>query len=93
MKDTIGGRKSLRALNWLNNRVKANVILGNVGATVSQIANIPAGIATIKNPKALARGAYYALKGSDAMGQSDFMIERLKGDVTSQFNEGLLGEA
>lgn len=85
-----GGRKGLRALNWLNNRVKANVILFNMGATVSQLANIPAGIATIKNPVSLARGMYHTLVKNPAIKMSDYMTERLMGDITDQFNESLL---
>lgn len=90
LKTIPGGRKGLRALNWLNNRVKANVILFNMGATVSQLANIPAGIATIKNPTSLARGMYHTLAKNPAIKMSDYMTERLMGDVTDQFNESLL---
>lgn len=92
LEDLPGGRKSLRALNWLNNRVKANVVLGNMASTVSQLANIPGGIAAIKDPVSLARGLYYSFKGSDAIKQSDFMNERLEGDIEGQFNEKLLNK-
>lgn len=40
-----GGRKGIQLINWTNNRAKANMILGNVGSVISQIFNVPQGIA------------------------------------------------
>ena len=43
-----GGRKTFRVLDWLNGRVKANTILGNLSSSVAQIFNVPQGIASAK---------------------------------------------
>jgi hypothetical protein len=43
-----GGRRAMKAIEYVNNRVKANTILGNLGASFAQIANIPQGIASAK---------------------------------------------
>lgn len=54
-----GGRKTLRALDWVNRRVKANTILGSASASLAQIFNVPQGIASAKK---------YSVKGfSDTM--------------------------
>lgn len=43
-----GGRAAIKAVDWANNRIKANTILGNLGSTFSQMANIPLGFAHAK---------------------------------------------
>jgi hypothetical protein len=43
-----GGRKTFRTIDWLNSRVKANKILGNLSSSVAQIFNVPQGIASAK---------------------------------------------
>lgn len=45
VQDNLFGRQAFRAINWLNSRVKANVILGNVSSAVAQFFGIPNGIA------------------------------------------------
>ncbi|MET3699508.1 hypothetical protein SAMN05877753_111146 [Bacillus oleivorans] len=55
----IDGRKAMSVLNWVNNRVKKNVILGNVGSALAQLANIPNGIAFAKQHSL--NGAYRAI--------------------------------
>ena len=42
------GRGPFRFASWLNSRVKANVILGNLGSSLAQLGNIPQGIAHAK---------------------------------------------
>lgn len=42
------GRKGMRVLEWANSRVKANMILGNLGSTLGQLGNIPLGIGKAK---------------------------------------------
>lgn len=55
-----GGRKTMGVIRWINNRVKANTILGNVGSLLAQLGNVPNGIAATKQ---------YAVKGlSETMG-------------------------
>lgn len=43
-----GGRRTMGLVNWINNRVKANTILGNVSSLLAQTGNIPNGIAATK---------------------------------------------
>lgn len=45
VQDNFLGRQAFRALNWVNSRVKANVILGNMSSAVAQFFAIPNGIA------------------------------------------------
>ncbi|WP_199614626.1 hypothetical protein [Paenibacillus alkalitolerans] len=84
-----GGRKTIMALQMLNNRVKANTILGNVGSAVAQLANIPVGIAEAKQFAAI--GAKNALptliKGSKEQAQSQFLKERFSGRLFRQFDQ------
>lgn len=51
-----GGRKTFQALNWLNDRIKANVVLGNASSALAQTANIPVGIAATKQYAAIGAG-------------------------------------
>lgn len=83
-----GGRKTMAAVQWLNNRVKSNTILGNVGSTVSQLANIPNGVAFAKQYSV--KGAGETLKEaftkSPIMEQSGFLKERYSGQLYRQFD-------
>lgn len=76
--EELGGRNALRVLTGLNNRVKSNVILGNVRSTLAQLANIPAGIAY--GGKDAPKGAYRTMTSlfapNEAMNASDFLRER-----------------
>lgn len=90
-----GGRKTLRALNWLNSRAKANVILGNLSSSLAQIFNVPQGIADAGlRASAQAMGDTLASIFSEntPMKQSTFLKERyFKG--YQQFDTGLLDDA
>ena len=93
MQDMIpGGRKTFAALTWLNNRVKANVVLGKAGSMLAQLANIPTGIAYSK--QYAVPGLINSVRGiknpTAAMKQSPFLKERFIGSVYRQFNESLL---
>lgn len=74
-----GGRKAFKALNWLNSRVKANVILGNLSSSVAQFFNIPQGVASA-GPRYIVSGAGETLagvmRGSKEMDKSSFIKER-----------------
>jgi hypothetical protein len=74
----LGGRKALQWLTWANNRVKANVILGNVRSTLSQLANIPNGIAYggIDAPAGALRTIQSVFQPNEAMQRSKFLKER-----------------
>lgn len=93
-----GGRTTFKALNWLNSRVKANTILGNLSSSLSQIANIPQGIAYVKNPEHLAKGAGKFMasifgKGDAALyKKSGFLLERYSDNIARQFDTKLLDQ-
>lgn len=87
-----GGRKTLALMRWFNNRVKANVILGNLGSTLAQIANIPNGVAFAKQYSIPGAGkALLALvKPNEAMQQSGFLKERFIGKVYREFDTRMI---
>lgn len=70
VQDNFLGRQAFRALNWVNSRVKANVILGNMSSAVAQFFSIPNGIAN-----AGVRNAVPAV--------GDSLVGMLKNDVPS----------
>lgn len=51
-----GGRQTFRVINWMNSRVKANVMVGNASASLAQVFNVPQGMANVGNPKYWVRG-------------------------------------
>jgi len=90
-----GGRKTLAVVNWINSRVKANTILANASSSLSQIFNVPQGIAEA--------GLKYSSKGvgdtlsqvfvpSEAMKKSSFLDERYFSSF-NKFDEGILNNA
>jgi hypothetical protein len=93
-----GGRMTFKAINWLNSRVKANTVLGNLSSSLSQLANIPQGIAYVKNPVLLSKGAgnYMASifgKGdADLYKKSGFLLERYADNIARQFDVKLLDQ-
>lgn len=86
------GRKTLKALDMLNNRVKANTILGNLRASVSQIYNVPQGIASAgkrNSLKAVGKTLGQIFIKDTPINKSTFIKERYwKG--LSKFDEGIL---
>jgi hypothetical protein len=96
--DIPGGRTTFRAINWINSRVKANTVLGNVSSSLSQIANIPQGIAYVKNPAHLMKGAgQYMASIFDAghaklYKQSQFLSERFSSELYSRFDTKILDQ-
>lgn len=90
-----GGRTTMKALNWLNNRVKANTVLGNVSSSISQLANIPQGIAYVKNPVNIVDGATQTIKGiltDTPIKQSGFIAERYGDKLYRQFDTKLIDQ-
>jgi len=89
VQDTIpGGRKTMKTINWVNNRVKANTILGNTSSAVAQIFHVPEIVASA--------GPYNSLEGvkrtlsslvteNEPMKRSSFLKERFMGDLKSRF--------
>ncbi len=93
--DIPGGRAALSAVSWMNNRIKANEVLGKFSSMVSQVANVPVAIARIKNPVALTKGAGQTLaqivgKGNKVLKDSQFINERYMSELTSRFNNKLI---
>ena len=91
-----GGRKTFKLVNAINNRIKANVILGNVRSSFSQIFNLPQGIASAGPKNALA-GAYETVSsiatGEDfALKKSPFLQERFIHKLYDQFDVSLLNK-
>jgi hypothetical protein len=93
-----GGRMTFNAINWLNNRVKANTILGNLSSSLSQLANLPQGIAYVKNPVHLSKGAgnfmasIFGKGDADLYKKSGFLLERYADNVARQFDTKILDQ-
>jgi hypothetical protein len=94
-----GGRTTFRAINWLNSRIKANTVLGNISSSLSQIANLPQGIAYVKDPDSLIKGAGDMLasifnkgKAAKLYQQSGFLKERYASKLYSQFDTKLMDQ-
>lgn len=86
-----GGRKGFRAMDWLNRRVKANVILGNAASTMAQTANLPQGLADAGESSA-ARGLRRSINdiftNKGAFKDSKFLGERYFNDF-DRFDTGV----
>ena len=90
-----GGRKIVKGLSWVNNRVKTNKVLGNIASTAKQILNQTNGFLVLENPKNMLSG--YADwfngvfgKNSDILkryGESNFLTERFVDDSFSKFEK------
>lgn len=94
-----GGRTTFRAINWANSRVKANTVVGNLSSTLAQIANVPQGIAYVKNPVHLTKGAgdmlasiFGAGKHAKLYKQSQFVSERYLPKMYTRFDTKMLDQ-
>ena len=92
-----GGRKAFAVINWLNKRARANAVLGNLRSSITQIANIPAGISEVADPVALTKGMGETLAnilggGRRAIEQSDFIAERYMDSVFDKFDTRLINK-
>jgi hypothetical protein len=91
-----GGRTTFKALNWLNGRVKANQVLGNARSVIAQTANIPVGIARIKDPESLVKGIGDTMAGivgkKTAASQSAFLKERYMQDLINRFDTKIIDQ-
>lgn len=92
-----GGRMAFKAIDWINKRVKANVILANASSAIAQIFNVPQGIGLSKQHavygfvRTLTQAASkFGFKITDPMDQSRFIKERYKESMYSQFDEGMI---
>lgn len=87
------GRKSMQAVNWLNNRVKANVILGNASSSLAQIFNVPQGIADaggVNSLKGLGTTVANIFGDATPIRKSNFITERYGSGVFDKFDRGLI---
>lgn len=90
-------RKSVEALKWLNSRVKANAIMGNVRSALAQFFNLQNGALYMPNPAHWARGA--KLLAEQIVGKSDakmlfdrsvFLNERFLDNKMWRFDESIM---
>ena len=92
IQDNFLGRQTFRALNWVNSRTKANVIVGNIGSALVQFFGIPNGIADagVKNStKAIGDSLAGILDKHAPSSQSSFLKERYFNAYDS-FDTGIL---
>lgn len=82
-----GGRKTFRVIDWINSRVKANAILGNLSSAIAQFFNVPNGIASAKfyTIPGIKRTLAGIVTPNDAMAASSFIKERYQEDLTKRF--------
>lgn len=90
--DKFFGRPAFRAIDWANNKVKINVILGNIGSALAQPFSIPSGIANAGAKNSL-RAVGDSLAGVFSKRapakQSNFLTERFFNGY-DQFDPGVL---
>jgi hypothetical protein len=90
-----GGRTTLQVVDWVNKRVKANTILFNLRSSISQIFNVPQGIASagpLNSAKAIARTVSQNFIPNKEMAKSVFLKERyFKG--FNRFEHGFLNNS
>ncbi len=85
------GRTLIKTLNWFNNRVKSNAVLGNVGSVTKQVMNIPNGMELLHNPAGILQGIGDVITGGKDVREnykkSDFLTERFLDSSYSQFEK------
>lgn len=89
-----GGRKTFGVINWLNQRVKANTILGNASSSIAQIFNVPQGIASAKQYSipGVTRTMGSIFAENKPMLESSFIKERYSQSMFNTFEESLLAK-
>lgn len=97
LKNMNGGRTVLAGMKWLNGRVKANAVMGNMRSAVAQFFNIPNAMVYVKNPLDWSRGvklmAEYAANRNGArelLAESGFLTERYLDSALNKFDTGVL---
>ncbi len=85
------GRTLIKTLNWFNNRVKSNAVLGNIGSVTKQVMNIPNGMELLHNPAGILQGIGDVITGGKDVREdykkSDFLTERFLDSSYSQFEK------
>jgi hypothetical protein len=90
-----GGRKAFRVLDWMNKRVKANVILGNLSSSLAQVFNLPQGMADagyINSAQGFTDWVTSGLRKNAPIKKSSFMAERYLDDVFDKFDARLIDQ-
>ena len=87
-----GGRTTMRVVNWLNNRIKANVILGNASSSLAQIFNVPQVIGNAKQYSigGAARSFAQIFSENIPMSKSSFIKERYSKSMYDKFDVTIL---
>ncbi|MEG1972320.1 MAG: hypothetical protein RR315_04100, partial [Oscillospiraceae bacterium] len=75
-------RSIMLGIEKINNRLKSNMIVGNVNSALVQFGNLPNAAMYVTNPKAWAGGVKNFLKNPQLLEQSNFLNERyLSNDI------------
>ncbi|MEG1971757.1 MAG: hypothetical protein RR315_01265, partial [Oscillospiraceae bacterium] len=85
-------RSVMQGIEKINNRLKSNLIVGNVNSALVQFGNLPNAAMYVTNPKAWAGGVNNFLKNPQLLEQSNFLKERyLSQDIDKlTFDEKIL---
>lgn len=83
-----GGRKTIKVIGMMNNRIKANTILGNLSSAVAQIFNVPQGVASAKlySLSGMKRTVASVFAENTPMEASNFIKERYHKSMRDQFD-------
>ena len=88
-------RKGMQIMNNVSGRIKSNAVLGNISSSLSQVLNLPNGIADVGNPKYLTKGFKDTIAKSLAKGdnysESQFISERYL-DINNDFDTKLINQ-
>lgn len=90
-----GGRKTFKVIDWVNSRVKGNAVVANVSSAISQIFNVPQGIASanpVNATKGLGRSLASMFVKDTPMNQSTFIKERYSSNIFDKFESGLVAD-
>lgn len=85
-------RRSMKALEWLNNRAKANAVAGNIGSALVQIGNIPNAMIFIGNPVHWAQAAQDISTGQSRESESVFLNERYINNELDKLQKSSIGQ-
>jgi hypothetical protein len=92
-------RQFMNIINAGNVRIKKNTVLMNAKSALSQLANVPLGVAKVKNPIHISKGVGETLAGfvgkgkaPDAYKQSQFITERYADKLYRRFDTKLLDQ-
>jgi hypothetical protein len=90
--DQWGGRTGLRLANWIANKAKSNLIVGNIGVAMGVAANVVNATPDLARygGKAMTRTFTDAVSGKGAIEKSRYWKNRYLGDVFENFDTGIM---